>query len=324
MRLVFPWDKHQIEIVGEAASGEKALAFMQNNPIHLLITDITMPGMSGMELFSRVRELYPTVKVVILTCHQDFEYIQEALRMGAVDYIVKTQLEKQNLDQILERIVKAMVVVPPQISLEIQPEAYSPASSEKWNRVSWVLDDAEFQELTRTLGVALNHPAPQWSRNWMDAVEKWKMSFPMYPDWSSYSIAATSEELFHNMKQLRTGIQAWLRRSKYTEEVIHSIVSSLDFMHNSSNQHLSQSYVSDQVNLSKSYFSKSFKEILGISFIHYLQLASMNVAKEMLLNTNHPIYWVAEQCGFMDQRYFSKIFKDQTGMLPSEFRLHNS
>ncbi|MBW7455400.1 response regulator [Paenibacillus sepulcri] len=98
MRLMFPWNKFGVEIAGEAATGEKAMEFLRAHPIQLLMTDITMPGMSGLELVRQAQELDPAIKVVILTCHQDFDFIQEALRMGAVDYIVKTQLEEIDLD----------------------------------------------------------------------------------------------------------------------------------------------------------------------------------------------------------------------------------
>ncbi|MDF0752878.1 response regulator, partial [Marinobacter sp. 71-i] len=50
LRLLFPWDKYGVEIAGEAASGEKAMQFLREHPVQLLMTDITMPGMSGLEL----------------------------------------------------------------------------------------------------------------------------------------------------------------------------------------------------------------------------------------------------------------------------------
>jgi two-component system, response regulator YesN len=53
----------------------------------------------------RVKQQFPSIWMVVLTCHQDFEYIQEALRLGAIDYIVKTQLDKEKMEDILERIV---------------------------------------------------------------------------------------------------------------------------------------------------------------------------------------------------------------------------
>ena len=108
LRLTIPWQDYGIEIVGEAGTGEKALDFIRGEPVDLLLADITMPGMSGLELTKRLRQEYPGIRVVILTCHQDFDYIQEALRLGAIDYIVKTQLEDMDLNAAMERICKAV------------------------------------------------------------------------------------------------------------------------------------------------------------------------------------------------------------------------
>lgn len=101
-----PWDQYDIRIVGEAGNGRAALEFMEQHPVDLLFVDLTMPGMSGFELMKAVRTKHPMTRFVVLTCHQDFEYIQEAMRAGAIDYVVKTQLEKESMDDILLRIVQ--------------------------------------------------------------------------------------------------------------------------------------------------------------------------------------------------------------------------
>ena len=76
LRLTFPWSKYGVEIAGEAATGEKALEFIRSQRIQLLFTDITMPGMSGLELIKELNRHHPSIKSVILTCHQDFDFIQ--------------------------------------------------------------------------------------------------------------------------------------------------------------------------------------------------------------------------------------------------------
>lgn len=101
-----PWDQYDIRIVGEAGHGRAALDFMEQQQVDLLFVDLTMPSMSGFELMKTVRVKYPMTKFVVLTCHQDFEYIQEAMRAGAIDYVVKTQLDKESMDDILLRIVQ--------------------------------------------------------------------------------------------------------------------------------------------------------------------------------------------------------------------------
>lgn len=100
------WSAYGISIVGEAKDGDSALALLGEREIDMMFVDIGMPGMSGFELIDRARSRYPHTKAVILTCHHEFDYVQEALRIGAIDYIVKTLLNKSNVDETMQRIVK--------------------------------------------------------------------------------------------------------------------------------------------------------------------------------------------------------------------------
>jgi two-component system response regulator YesN len=324
LRMIFPWEKYNIQIVGEAASGEKALAFLRTELVHLVIADITMPGMSGLELLKQVQVLDPSIKVVMLTCHQDFDYIQESMRLGAIDYIVKTQLEEHDLDEILQRIVKHIELIPviAAIKAENWTQRYQQIS-EQWGHVLWVMDDHLFIDLLQATAEIPDNQASDLGSFVAGVFERWKQCFPIFIDWKvEAGLPANAAQFIPWVKDLRVELQRWLRKSQYSEEVIYAIVKSLELILDSPIQHISQAELCKKVNVSKSYFSTSFKGILGISFTHYLQWISIGRAKEMILNTNHPIYWIAEQCGFNDQRYFSKLFKEQTGTLPSELRQH--
>jgi len=103
------WASYGIEIVGEAKDGLSALEALGSMQLDLMFVDIGMPGMSGFELIEQARGRYPWTKAVILTCHHEFDYVQEALRLGAIDYIVKTLLNKNNVDETMQRIAKRFV-----------------------------------------------------------------------------------------------------------------------------------------------------------------------------------------------------------------------
>lgn len=98
------WQSYGIEITGEAANGSRALQLLEQQRIDLMFVDITMPGMTGFELLQQVQERYSDIQFVILTCHHEFDYVQEALRLGAIDYIVKTLLNKDNVEETMRRI----------------------------------------------------------------------------------------------------------------------------------------------------------------------------------------------------------------------------
>lgn len=101
---LMPWEKYGMTVVAEAANGAAALEILEKTGVDFLITDIEMPVMSGIELIRAVKKLYPAMHVAVLTLHQDFAYVREALRIGAVDYIAKTELEQESFDKVLSRI----------------------------------------------------------------------------------------------------------------------------------------------------------------------------------------------------------------------------
>ena len=74
------------------------------------------------------------------------------------------------------------------------------------------------------------------------------------------------------------------------------------------------------MNLSRSYFNQCFRDIAGKPFNDYVRHCRIERAKEYLAQTDQPIYWVANNTGYLDEKYFSHVFKEQTGMLPTEFR----
>jgi two-component system response regulator YesN len=89
LKTLIPWLEHGFRIVGEAQNGLEALAIMEREDCHIVLTDIRMPDMDGLELISRIRRQWPMAKCIILSNHNDFEYVQQALRLGAVDYLLK-------------------------------------------------------------------------------------------------------------------------------------------------------------------------------------------------------------------------------------------
>ncbi|MGI2297279.1 response regulator transcription factor [Paenibacillus sp. GXUN7292] len=83
------WGSWQAEWVGDADNGEVALDFCADNPPDVVVADITMPIMGGLELFHVLQDEFPDIKVILLTNHNDFEYARQAIKLGAIDYLLK-------------------------------------------------------------------------------------------------------------------------------------------------------------------------------------------------------------------------------------------
>jgi DNA-binding NarL/FixJ family response regulator len=96
--------KHdEFQVVSEQLSGEAALEYLGEHEIDMLITDIEMPGMNGVELTKNVKTTYPEIKVLVLSMHNDREVVSEIMMSEADGFILKNT-GKQELIEALERI----------------------------------------------------------------------------------------------------------------------------------------------------------------------------------------------------------------------------
>lgn len=87
---VIDWKELGMELLPPAASAEEALERIPTEKPHIVLTDIRMPGMDGIELSKEIKKLLPETEIIILTGYDDFAYAQQALREGVTDYLLKT------------------------------------------------------------------------------------------------------------------------------------------------------------------------------------------------------------------------------------------
>ncbi|MCF7754278.1 response regulator [Paenibacillus xylanexedens] len=440
-----PWNEFNMEVVGEASNGAKALDFLKTQPVDLMLTDLAMPVMSGIELMRAARQLYPELHIVVLTLHQDFDYIQEALRLGAIDYIAKVQLEKEQFEHVLQRIhtrisglTNTTRKMPSQDEINVHyRNVYALVSQDrksehKWpieltahedlirweverNSYMWAtppsLEDQLFHQLKEglqqvphsTLLVLSDIQERTWSqiKNWIrnytettlfyaynpnnqviavsmneedtgskepqdEDLDRIKQSWFQTP-WTHhdnyynqlvdqfkslrlhkgqlmgllYSIVMEWNRIFaqttlgrismiHSfeswyeveewIKQIAASIRKADEQTSYSQEIIDAVKKAVMIMQHDLEQAYTASGLSQQLNISRSYFSQCFKDLMGKTFNEYSRFIRVEKSKEYLLNTNNTIFWIAERVGYTDEKYFSRIFRELTGLLPSEYR----
>ncbi|MCR5755988.1 MAG: response regulator [Acetatifactor sp.] len=108
MRKIITGASNDWEVVAEAADGEIALRELAKFPdTELIITDVRMPIMDGIELIRRVREQYPELRIIVLSGYDDYNYVRTAFMSGAVDYLLKPFQKKELLERI-EKVEKTL------------------------------------------------------------------------------------------------------------------------------------------------------------------------------------------------------------------------
>lgn len=104
LKTLIEWEKLGYELVGEASNGIEALHIIEEKTPDIVVSDMKMPQMNGIEMLEEINLLADPPSVVILSSYDDFHLVKEAMRLGADDYILKLSITPENLIKVLDRI----------------------------------------------------------------------------------------------------------------------------------------------------------------------------------------------------------------------------
>lgn len=97
IKVMLDWEENSFTVCGEASNGVEALALIKNKVPDIIISDIRMPVMDGLQLSREVNNNFPNSKMIMLSSYDDYEYVRGTLKNGAIDYILKHNLSKEVL-----------------------------------------------------------------------------------------------------------------------------------------------------------------------------------------------------------------------------------
>lgn len=103
-RNLLPWDDSPWHIAGMVSNGEEALAFLAQHSVDIIITDMKMPQMNGLELIRHLKEQRFPGAILVLSNYSDFSLVRQAMQLGARDYMLKTDMEAAPMREALERL----------------------------------------------------------------------------------------------------------------------------------------------------------------------------------------------------------------------------
>jgi two-component system response regulator NreC len=145
--------QNEYEVVGEASSGTETLALAAEFQPDLILLDLSMPALGGLDALPTLRQLLPAAKILILTMHDDPQYLRQALKHGASGYILKKAADTELLSAI-KAVLRGEVYVHPSMT-RVLLEDMLPASQSAKSEDAWASLSEREQEVLKM--VALGH-----------------------------------------------------------------------------------------------------------------------------------------------------------------------
>lgn len=102
LKTLMDWEHHGFYITGEAENGLEAIKMMERETPDIVITDMSMPFMDGIQLIDHIEKHFPQVRIITLSAYDDFEYVRQSMKKGAVDYVLKHRLSADLMLEILK------------------------------------------------------------------------------------------------------------------------------------------------------------------------------------------------------------------------------
>ncbi|WP_135553436.1 response regulator transcription factor [Paenibacillus cymbidii] len=323
---------------GVAANGEDALKWLESGYADILITDVRMPRMDGLELINIVNERFPWIKSILVSSYDDFEYAKRGISLGTIDYIVKP-VRRSDLEGALHTAAERLRTMRTNEAKALLLKFYNAGRPllSRWqeppgNRTSHSLPLLVIDTLAMLEG---------WAN------ERYDLLAPLADEWIARVAAARKAE----------GVNAWLAEETERSPVpvtsdrrlyfrltavfrlelaaawfnnreamagagsgkraIHEVKRYVESHYQGK---LSLQEIADAVNVSKPYLANVFRQETGTTIWNYLIAVRMRKAKELLLTTNKKLNDIAAEIGYTDSAHFAKVFKAYYGMNTSALK----
>ncbi len=356
------WENYQMQIAGVAENGEKACQLFHEIKPDVLITDLQMEGMDGVELIRYVREHDKECAIVVISCVNDFETLRKLIPYNINAYVLKASISIDEvcgtLEQVREYLLKIGRMPEESANFSVKTEEklsrylcgggidyHEPEEVENLNymflfrlaetekdKINMLAMNFIYELVKRQMPGNLLIPLKEkefcifcenWNGDLEENIRKINRSIEEF-------LGIRFENICSKRKE-RESLKEWFERT-YTQEQnkYHDagskktlIQKSVIYIQEHYMEDLSLSDISKVVGLSENYFSHLFKKETGKNYVEYLNEIRLKEVMNDLKNSDDKILVIAQRHGFQNLEYFSRFFKRQTGESPAKWRKMN-
>lgn len=346
------WEANGLEFVGEAGDGEYAYPLILKTEPDILLTDVKMPFMDGLELSRLVKKSLPNIKIIILSGYNEFDYAKEAIKIGISDYLLKP-ITSASLVDALKRVAETIREERERTRLL---ERYF-VSYEKYTEF---LDKTDYSGVDRKLiedflKLGSVEECGPFIDEYFAAVGEHNYKSLLLRQYMTVDIFYCVQEFLKSLKVETDEIPETLRDIKEIPKVIGGVETTVAYLkalfhfalsardkcsndrygnlirearayiaENFARSDFSLNMISAHIGISPSYFSSIFKQEMGQSFVEYLTKVRIDKACELLKCTNLRTAEIGESVGYNDPHYFSATFKKIMGQSPKDYKAGES
>lgn len=345
------WEGNGFEFVGEAGDGEYAYPLILKTEPDILITDVKMPFMDGLELSRLVKKALPQTKILILSGYNEFDYAKAAIKIGISDYLLKP-ITSANLMDALKKVAET-------IREEREKSRLLERYFVSYEKYTEFLDKTDYSGVDRKLiedflKLGSVDESGLFVEEYFAAVGENNYKSLLLRQYMVMDIFYCVQEFLKGLKVKAEEVPEARRDIKLIPKTIGSVESTKEYLsglfsfalsmrdkisnnrygsvisdakayiaENFAKSDFSLNMISTHIGVSPSYFSSIFKQETGQSFVEYLTKVRIDKACELLKCTTLRTSEIGEQVGYNDPHYFSATFKKVTGQSPKEFKSDN-
>ena len=356
-----PWSKYEMEVAALADNGMEAYRLFEEIQPDILITDLRMEGMDGLELVKRVREIDKECAIVVISCLNDFETLRKLIPYNINAYVLKASISIDEVCNVLEQTKEYLISIG-RTAKKVIPDLEKPEDIiSKYllgDAVISLEDDFEIFEHLLLFSLEeenkdkINKLAMDFIYELVNRQIPGEMLVPLKDKEFCVFYRSTEKKMDERIKRINNSIgdflgvrfkithssrrkaenlKDWFDRAYVQQYEINIdensgkalIQKSIEYMQEHFRESLTLTDISRTVGLSVSYFSYLFKQETGKNYIEYLNEIRLLATMKDLMNTDEKVVVVAQKNGFQNLEYFSRYFKKQTGESPARWRKLN-
>lgn len=315
------WEKLDLKLTASCPNAIAALDSMTDDMPDILLTDIRLPGMTGLELVQRAVTLHPMLQSVVLSGYDTFQYAQQALRYGVIEYLLKP-CSKQELEDALLRACHA---------IDRQRKKVLYLYDERRQRVKALVEtfdhlresDLEADALKKQVGELVKTVEdPSLLQEALIALVTDRMGSGQ-TEWGMNVITDALRDR-GSLEELITRSLLRLRKEGNAARSNDFVQQMIAYMNaHYADESLTLQYIADNVvYMNADYIGREFTRAVGQKFSSYLLSVRMEHAKTLMReDPSLHSYEIAEKVGLGENpHYFSQLFRKYTGETPKNYR----